>query len=276
MATHTGVSQAVRITIPAGYPNATYPIALGFVDGDSELEEGEGTLGVFVQGAAPLEDVTFALNDGTSWIDVATVTSDVNGDVGPVDIFIPYPGVTGSLPFRATSASHGTDERTIVIGGFAGGTADPGVDAPPVLITGSTGRWVLQDLQPAGLGSWVMPVNPTSMSNPHLTKVALVRSTTSPRTGKRHVSESSVEVAPWTLAGYCPDEEFHTKLKAYAALNRRIYVIDHRGRAWKCAITSLDITPRKRQILDDGSPQDWAADWRMALDIVDQTFVLPT
>lgn len=271
----TGTTSIVTVTVSPGSPYTVYPIQLGVVDGDNILDDIEGTLTVFVQGAAPLEDVTFAIGEDPAYTDIGVLTADANGDVGPADLFIPDLGVSGDLTLRATSPTGGFDTITITIPGGAGGTGDPGVDSPPVLIAGSAGRWVMQDLMPGGIGSWVMPINPKSMSNPHVAKTVGVRHTTALNTGQYAVAENTPDVVGWTIAGYCPDEAYHDKLTSYAELNRRIYVIDHRGRAWKCAVTGLEITPRKRQIENDGTAQDWAADYRMTFTITEPEFLTP-
>lgn len=272
--TFAGRPSSVQVRVAAGFPSVVYAITLGlgpFEDG--QLDDEDGSLAVFVQGCLAAEEVTFATSpDGTTYTDIATVTADANGDIN-MDLFIPSDGAGGIHQLRATAALSGQSNLAYTAGTVVGGTADPGVDAAPLLVPGSTGRWVLQDLMPGGLGSWVMPINPTSMTNPHLTKTVNGRSTTAPRTGRYHLSEDGVGVVAWTLSGYCPNEPFQQQLVAYAELNRRIYVIDHRGRAWKCAVRLLEITPRKRQLDSDGTNQDWAADYRLNLDLLDQTFV---
>jgi hypothetical protein len=255
-----------------GTPAVAYDITLGVVDSPTIDDELPTLLTVIVQGAGALETITFDLDGVDFW----TATTDANGDLTeelPIEPQTTY----GTKTLTATSPTKGSSSVTIDITNLdAGGTADPGIDAAPVLVAGSSGRWVLQDLMPGGIGSWVMPINPTSMTNPHVSKVVNVRSTTAPTTGRRHVSESNLGVVPWTLGGYCPNQDFSDQLNAYADLNRRIYVIDHRGRAWKCAVASLEITPRKRQLEDDGTPQDWAGDYRLVLDLLDQTFLTPS
>lgn len=279
--THPGATQVVAVTQPDGYPKATYPITLGFIDDadstvydvDYRTIEDEGTLTVFVQGAGPGEAVIFELTyDQVDYTLLATVLADTNGDIAEHDLFFPESNFTGSHYLRATTATHGEATLEVQYVGGAGGTADPGEDAAPELVPDATGRWVLQDLAIGGLGSWVMPINPTSQSSPHVHKTPNARSTTAPRTGRFHITQA-LGVRQWSISGYCPNRAFHEKLTAYADLNRRFYVIDHRNRAWKVAAVSLDITPRKRQIEDGGTPQDWAGDYTLTFNLLDQVFV---
>lgn len=270
--TTAGATSNVVISMPIGAGIATFDIVFGPVDDPTVVDPLPTPFTVIVQGAGALEDVTIDV-DGT---DIAVLTSDAFGDIGPIDVTLGEALATGAHTITATSPSRGVDSFSItIVNGAVGGTADPGVDASPVLVDDSVGRWVLQDLMPGGLGSWVMPVNPKSMSNPHLTKTVQTQHTTAPTTGRYHVGQANLTVVPWTLSGYCPDAEFEQQLEAYSELNRRIYVIDHRGRAWKCAVTLLEITPRKRQLNTDGTPQDWASDYRLVLDLLDQTFLTP-
>lgn len=152
---------------------------------------------------------------------------------------------------------------------------DRGPDAPPVEIPESihpsgVRRWVLQDLMPEGLGSYVMPLNPTEMDNPAYERVLTAVHTTAVNEGQFHVSEGGVRPLEWSFKGYCPTQEMAETLRAYAELKRRFYIHDHRGRAWIVVVTSAEIIPRlqQRNIYDDLT--DWVHDYTVNAVIFDR------
>lgn len=148
-------------------------------------------------------------------------------------------------------------------------------DVDPVEIVGRGRSWALQDPKPGGRGSWVMHPSPTSMSEPELSKVVQVDHSTHPIDGVYEVQVAEDPVKPWTWSGYCPNQDFYDELNGYADLNRRIYVLDHRGRAWKVAILRFEPKLRKRQVEDDGSWQDWAADYTVTAQIYEVSPLTP-
>ncbi len=85
------------------------------------------------------------------------------------------------------------------------------------------------------------------------------------------LAETTTGMMPkeWEFGGYCPTEEMAEKLLQFRQLNRRIYIVDHHARAWKVAITHLDITPRLRHVYN-GEVSDWGSDFRMTVVVLDQ------
>lgn len=104
-------------------------------------------------------------------------------------------------------------------------------------------HWVLQDLAPNGIGSWVLPINPSSQTSPHWKRGLTVSHTTS-SSGRDIVWQQAGQPTEWSFSGYCPDKKFHDNLLAYRELPRRIYIIDHRNRAWVAVITTVDLVAR--------------------------------
>ncbi len=128
-------------------------------------------------------------------------------------------------------------------------------DAPPAYIPGAiqpdgTRRWVFQDLMPDGIGSWVMFMNPQEMDTPPFMRELTAEPTTASEElgGQFHIWENEWSPVEWTFRGYCPSKEMREKLEAYDSLERRWYLHDHRGRAWKVVAQHLDLTPRLTQI----------------------------
>jgi hypothetical protein len=134
---------------------------------------------------------------------------------------------------------------------------------------------VLQDLAPGGLGSWVMPANPRSMQPIPQTFNVDARHSTSVDRGQFHLMEAEPAPQPWSFQGYCPDQGFYNQLTAYGQINRRFYLIDHRNRAWTVTFEAVEMVPRHRQKLQDGTYNDWAHDYTVRAVIYDQSFKTP-
>src|SRR5690606_13090544 len=88
--------------------------------------------------------------------------------------------------------------------------------------------------------------------------------------GADHAYEGHMPPLDWQFAGYCPDQDFYDHLRSYITLNRRFYVIDHRGRAWTVAGVSIDLRPRTRQHVN-GILSDWHHDYVANCALLDQT-----
>lgn len=224
---------------------------------DPEIDEAPGVLTVLVS-MLPEGPVTFTIGGEEVWTD----TADETGVVGPVSIEVPEGLAAGQHELEVTAAgASGADTFTVLNAPSSLPDVTP-PHADPVAIPDATGRWVLQDLLPGGLGSWVMHPGPTSAQPIPVTKTLQATQTTYAG-GKIHVTEGQSLAADWSFAGYCPDRAFYDKLAAYGALNRRCYVIDHRGRAFMVAFLGPDLVPRKRQHDDAGGWNDWSHDYTM-------------
>lgn len=267
----TGGQQFIEFTMPGGNARVIGPMELALAE--EELERAPTTLEVTVSNCAELDDLTFAI-DG---VDVFVETSDVDGFLDSTSIPVPDLAA-GTHTLTVTSAVKGVSSTTFTLA--RGAAAHPAIKAPdadPIFIPASQDgdrfHWVLQDLAPGGLGSWVMPVSPTSMTNPHRRRDIAVQHTTAIN-GVDHAFEGHMSPLDWQFAGYCPDQEFYNLLRAYMNLNRRFYVIDHRGRAWTVAGVSVDLRPRKRQSVD-GALSDWHHDYTANCALLDQTWKEP-
>jgi len=239
---------------------------------------------VMFNGAVPGEEITFKIDarDEEIW----SADADTNGSLFLVSVPIPpeigdilVDGVTldaGTHTLHATTAGGRTASDTFTLQLDA--TTWPALqsaDVDAVEVPGRGKSWALQDPKPGGLGSWVLHPSPTSMSEPEFSKTVDVEHTTNPMDGRYHVAVGEEMVKEWSWSGYCPDQTFYEQMEAYAALNRRIWVLDHRNRAWKATIVRFDPTLRKRQIEDDGTPQDWAADYVVSAVVYDRVWMTP-
>lgn len=241
---------------------------------------------IILTGAVPGEEITFLLDNPADGKVLWTANADVDGVIYAISIPIPSqtlpyiigffgtPVDAGSHTLTARGAKDASDTFTLLFDPSPWPTVQV-ADINPVAVPGAGNSWVLQDPLPGGLGSWIMSPSPTSMSEPEFSKTVEIDHTTNPLDGKFLAVVASTGVKPWTWSGYCPNKTFYDKLSAFAALNRRIYVIDHRGRAWKTVILDPGLVPRKRQIEDDGTPQDWAHDYTVTAEILDGRWFEP-
>lgn len=269
MTTITGTAQVVNFANGMGAIPIVTPVSINVLDPD--LIRAPTSVQVAVGNADPDEALTFTIDGTTVWTDVAD-------SEGYLVAAIPVPGTTmsGTHTVAVTAAVSGTDSDTFTVAFDP--PANPVVrspDANPVLVDGSEGRWVFQDLQPGGLGSWVLPINPTSMTSPFAEKQVAVAHTTAGSSGIHQLAVGPALATPWRVVGYCPDETFYNHLKDYEALPRRIYVIDQRGRAWTVAIESIAVETRRRQNDDVAPDNDWAGNWTMQAYILDETPKVP-
>lgn len=274
-----GTSQGLDLLSPAGYAPVIANVDLIIMD--PQQVRAPTALQVMVSGVDPGEQLTFSIDNGAT---IYTAYADAGGFLGQTSIPVGTSVGAGDHTLNVDSMEHGSDSETFNLRNAAPlFPEEQNPDADPVFIPGSTGRWVLQDVMPGGLGSWVMPINPTSMTAPHFSKSVEVTHTTA-RDGHYSVARGDTEVVSWTLQGYAPNADYKDRLKEYAELERRFYIIDHRGRAWKVALESCKFEKRKRQF-DSFSPHaapivtqennDEAANWTIVATILGQTWVTP-
>lgn len=230
---------------------------------DDTLDQAPTSLTVIALGGLPESDVSFLI-DGD---EVYTSTLDTQGGIGPI-----------SIPVDAAHGAAGSHTVSISGDGLAGSATfaldrapnadvvNMGPDTAPVAIPGAVvdgvRRWVLQDLMPDGLGSWIFPANPTS-ADPWPFHKGL-SATPNVLGNKVHVTGRGPIPHAWSFSGVGMDEDTYDHLKAYAQINRRFYLIDHRNRAWNFTITSFAPTPRLRVRDEDGVDNDWMFDYTVS------------
>lgn len=250
--------------------NKIIPVEMGIAVLGSVLRQAPTALTVAVANGAPETGLQIRIDGTLVWLG----STDSTGSLAPTSINVPES--VGAAGVHTVTA--------IQVGGSASATftlqyapslnpTTMGPDAAPVripasVLSGGRRKWVLQDLMPGGLGSWVMPTNPAEMSSPYLERNYTTKMTTA---GRAHISEGARVPVEWTFGGLAPDEAFANKLLAYRNLNRRLYVIDHRGRAFKVMITNLELVPRLRKtyngVLIDGH------DYTMTATVLDQHWI---
>lgn len=253
---------------------ALAPVPATLLVFESELEQAPDTLTVAMANLVPFAEVTFTV-DGLA---VGTAEADGNGDITTLTLDIDRRFLAGAHTVTGTSGGLVASAPFTLAQSPANFPAAQPQDDDPVVVEGTVGangvhRWVLQDLAPGGLGSWVMPINPSSMSSPHVRKTVADQQTTAVN-GRSHLFEGMAPL-DWEASGFCPDREFYNKLVQFAQLPRRFYVIDHRGRAWTVSIAELDMRPRQRVKDSAGRSQDWLHDYSIKFVLYSQTPKLP-
>ena len=224
-----------------------------------------GDLNISIVAGLAHDTVTVEINTGL----VATAMLDSDGGL---DVTIPVPNglLAGIHALSVTSSSAnvvGASAQFWLLKNPDTLPVPPGDGEDPVFVpeaASSTGvhRWVLQDLYPVdGLGSFVFPRNPVSSSAfPHASR-DLAEVHTLSQTGAFSFTEGPPVSYEWSCQGVYDSQTFCDQLLAYAQLKRRLYLIDHRNRAWTVAITGVELVPRRRVRGDDGQFNDWVGEY---------------
>lgn len=231
---------------------------------DPDQRRSPTTLTVVLSGAFPDGYVSFVINALTPYL----VRADYSGDI--VAASIPVPELDAgahTLTATATNAD-GTVRAASAAFTLMWGSPPrhvPGPDADPVEVPGAVNEdgsrnWVLQDLMPGGLGSWVMPRNPAQSNRP-LASRELTPSHTTALAGQHHVFEAVDDTHDWTFSGVLFTQAEHQKLEAYFTLNRRFYLIDDYNRAWIVTFGKVEVTPRLRTRFSLPGESDQLSDW---------------
>jgi len=206
-------------------------------------------LTVVVASAGRGVDLDFSIDGGDP---LMTITTDDSGLA-----------LKTSVPLEALSA--GTHTVTVVdTSTGATGTAsfevltdpEPAPDAIPPSVqpdVPEVARWQVQD--PSRGTKYTFPINPARMSSPHSARVFSTEHSTSP-VGQPITFEGEPVAVEWTVEGSCLTQEFYDTLEAYQALECRIFVVDHLGRAWTVTFESLEWT----QVRD--ARYEWAHTYR--------------
>ena len=92
--------------------------------------------------------------------------------------------------------------------------------------------------------------------------------------------EGGTSAVEWQFSGIALDEDFAETLRAYGELNRRFYIINHRGQAFKVIVTDVALTPRLRKIFgDDDAYQGGKVidghDYTVTATVLSQSWVVP-
>lgn len=116
-------------------------------------------------------------------------------------------------------------------------------------ITPTLRKWTLHDPAPGG-ETYVFGIGPNRMTSPHRKKVLTTESTTA-RDGQMLTWEGAPRTANWQLAGTLIDPLQKAALERFLALNRRVWIIDHLGRAFVVTVETFEAVPQRSTNLPD-------------------------
>jgi len=282
VALYESTSDTPRIGLSSHSGFAIVPAGMTMTVLDPDQRRSPTTLTVALSGAIPDDMVSFTVNGGTPRL----VQADWSGNIPLVNIDVPSSVGVGS---HTVEASSGTGvylrvaESPFTIELVPEPQFFPAPDEVVVDVPAAaqpTGRkWVFQDLMPGGLGSWVLPRNPSQSGLPVVRRVLEPVHTTA-RTGVHHIFESRTDVTEWQFGGLVCTQEEQQQLEAFAALNRRFYIIDHLNRAWVATISNLETVPRLRTLIglagEAAELSDWVADNTVTATVYGSTWYTPT
>ena len=273
IALRLGTTATIVLSAGEGYVLTSSPLLLTILD--DRIGRPPTTAVVVVSDAQADAQLTFRI-DG---VQVATHAATSEGFLGPTSIPVNERWVKGR---HTLSVSDGSSlaKATFTVSQSAGiSPRGIGADTPPValapelVLRNGVRSWVLQDLTPGGLGSFVFPFNPTERSGPLVQRAPSVGRTTA-RDGRHRISGGQEAVLRWRATGVCPDEQTYRTLSAFAALPRRFWLIDEHNRAWKATFEDVQITPRLRTNVN-GSLTDWLGDYDLAIAIYNEQWRVP-
>jgi len=208
----------------------------------SDLQRAPGTFRVSVSNGVPGAAVTFAS-------ELMTIPGGVLDDTGSLISFpvsVPDPLTAGA--HLLTVSSPGRDDVVgtyqVIEAPYTDPLAQPD-DSDPVAVAPVDGvrKWVLQDPAPAG-EEYVFEINPDSATSPWPENVFTTEVTTAPD-GQTLTWEGAQRAVQWQFRGKLLTQTQHDALQRFSELNRRVWLIDNRNRAWVVSIEDFDATPRR-------------------------------
>lgn len=220
---------------------------------DDAQKRAPTALTVVVSGAWENSPIDFSID--TEVDPVYQAFADEGGEINAISIPVPGTTTAGVHGLIARSVSIGTDADQVATDDFTllypashghvvGPDVDP-VEVPGALNFDGSRNWVLQDLLPGGLGSYIFLRNPRTLTTPEVNRDLSARHTTAV-SGRHHITEANDQTSEMTFTGLAFTEGEHQNLANYFALNRRLYLIDHDNRAWIVAFNHVDVTHRLR------------------------------
>jgi hypothetical protein len=192
------------------------------------------------------------------------VMTDETG--GLVEFSLPIARLLQPGTYTLTAIASGSSNVTAESASSTLTVVSPPLGAPSALeiaptdlpdTTGSVQRWVFQDPMPGGLGTYQVPWNPSEMTSPFGVRPVTSDATTSPH-GQLVFWEGTRPAQNWSCKGYLETQEHYEKLLAFSGLNRRFWVVDHRGRGWVVTVVSFNATPHRN------ATAPWAHDYELS------------
>jgi hypothetical protein len=135
--------------------------------------------------------------------------------------------------------------------------ASTGIDTLPTV--GATPHWIFKDTVPGG-ETYTWETGPASTTSPFAPRVITADHTTAPD-GQPMEWEGTTKAAEWTLSGTLFTQTQLEAFQRFAALDHRVWLIDHLNRGWLVTVEELDAEPRRKGAQDF----TWLHDWKMTL-----------
>lgn len=251
----------VRITFPSALEAGSFSWTFTDLVPDlvlnvlSDLVQAPGTFRVTVTNGVPGEDVTFTDSEGDT---IVGGTLDENGALISFAIGISSALDAGTYTLTASSTDRddATADFVVVNAPFDDPLGQPAdADAVEVDLVDGVRKWVLQDPAPGG-EQYIFEINPDSATSPFGANVFTTDTVTAPD-GQFLVWEGARRSVDWSFKGTLLTQSQYTAFQRFAALNRRVYLIDHRNRAWVISVEFFDPSPRKV------NQNPWAHDYTM-------------
>jgi hypothetical protein len=203
------------------------------------LEHSPAVLPVIVTGAQPGETLTVTI-EGTSsaytnvtGLGLGVAHTFLADDSGTATISVPVPAVSAGTYIAQVVTSSGTATASFqILNSASTAPTAGGADSTPTPPSqAGVVRWVFQDPAPGGLGTYVVPINPSQMSAPHSPR-SVTWDHTAAFSGPALGWESAYRATEWKFSGTILTQAHRQKMDAFAALNRRFWIMDHFGRHW--------------------------------------------
>lgn len=258
--TYMEQSSAVTLTSEGSVGMSTetilIPAELAATIVEPELERAPGVITVGVAAGYPDTATEFYING----VLVHTQESDSEGNLLSVPIVIPdtYAAGTYALTVTQAGAIASAPVEFTILEDPVPDEVGPGEDVPPA-VPQVVARWEFQDPITGGLGTYVFPNNPSSWVTPYYERTLTAHHTVA-RDGQYHLIEGQERVIEWSFSGVCTTQAMYEALVAFGGLQRRFYVVDHRGRAWVSTFTNVDTRPRLRSNVNNVLT-DWLMDY---------------
>lgn len=216
-----------------------------------DVQQTPGAVKITVTNGTPGQRVTVSIDgqagtarsvdlDSAGTVIDFMVTIDVALNAGAYTLRVVHPGRLDATDTFAVLASPDPAPSALP-------PATPATTVPGSLVL-VNGRWVrrfvLQDKLAGGLGEYILPRSPTSMSSPFPDNVLATEATLA-SDGQIMTWEGARRSKGWTWSGYLDTEVQLTSMLAFQQLNRRFYVIDHRNRSWEVSMETFEPKPVK-------------------------------
>jgi hypothetical protein len=210
----------------------------------SPLQRAPGTFRVSIANGLPGATVSFA----SEALTIPGAELDDTGSLLSFSVSIPsaLDAGTYALVVSSPGRTDTTAYYTVVLEPYTSPVAQPDDAAPvPVAPVDGVRRWVLQDPAPSG-EEYVFEINPDAATSPHPENVFTTEATTAPD-GQLLTWEGAQRAVSWQFRGVLTTQTQHDAFVRFRDLNRRVWLIDNRNRAWVVSIENFDAVPRNGQ-----------------------------